>query len=132
MVSICLASSSLRLATSESTGHQVAVKIIKRKKLDGRAELLLQREVKHHEKLRHVNIVRLHTWIKGPTKYYLVMEYCGRGDLLQFVNRSGYLPEPLARRLFRHLMDGIAFCHRLGAAASPPSDRRRLPPRAGV
>mmetsp|Transcript_37559 Transcript_37559/g.123945 ORF Transcript_37559/g.123945 Transcript_37559/m.123945 type:complete len:481 (-) Transcript_37559:28-1470(-) len=104
----------VRLATSESTGHQVAVKIIKRKKLDGRAELLLQREVKHHEKLRHVNIVRLHTWIKGPTKYYLVMEYCGRGDLLQFVNRSGYLPEPLARRLFRHLMDGIAFCHRLG------------------
>jgi hypothetical protein len=58
----------VRLATSESTGHQVAVKIIKRKKLDERAELLLQREVKHHEKLRHVNIVRLHTWIKGPTK----------------------------------------------------------------
>eukprot|EP00965_Chrysotila_dentata_P071715 2369186-Pleurochrysis_carterae.AAC.1 len=31
---------------------QVAVKIIKRKKLDKRAELLLQREVKHHEKVR--------------------------------------------------------------------------------
>jgi 5'-AMP-activated protein kinase catalytic alpha subunit len=104
----------VRLATSESTGHQVAVKIIKRKKLDERAELLLQREVKHHEKLRHVNIVRLHTWIKGPTKYYLVMEYCTRGDLLQFVNRSGWLSDALARRLFSHLMEGIAFCHRLG------------------
>jgi len=104
----------VRLATSESTGHQVAVKIIKRKKLDERAELLLQREVKHHEKLRHVNIVRLHTWIKGPTKYYLVMEYCTRGDLLQFVNQSGWLSDALARRLFTHLMEGIAFCHRLG------------------
>lgn len=103
----------VRLATSESTGHQVAVKIMKRKKLDERAELLLQREVRHHEKLRHVNIVRLHTWIKGPTKYYLVMEYCSRGDLLQFVNRSGWLPDTLARRLFSNLMEGIAFCHRL-------------------
>lgn len=36
----------VRLATSQSTGHQVAVKIIKRKKLDERAEMLLQREVR--------------------------------------------------------------------------------------
>ena len=40
----------VRLATSESTGHAVAVKIIKRKKLNQRTEELLQREVKHHEK----------------------------------------------------------------------------------
>jgi len=104
----------VRLATSESTGHQVAVKIIKRKKLDERAEVLLNREVKHHEKLRHANIVRLHTWIQGPSKYYLVMEYCAGGDLLQYVNKAGLLSDALARRLFNGLMDGISFCHRLG------------------
>ena len=42
----------VRLATSISSGHQVAVKVIKRKKLNERAEVLLQREVKHHEKVR--------------------------------------------------------------------------------
>ena len=26
--------------------------------------------------LRHENIVRLHTFIMTPNKYYLVMEYC--------------------------------------------------------
>ncbi len=78
----------VRLATSLSTNHQVAVKIIKRKKLDSRAETLLQREVKHHEKLRHENIVRLHSWIQGKTKYYLVMEYCSGGDLLQCARAS--------------------------------------------
>ena len=66
----------VRLATSTRTGHRVAVKVIKRKKLNERAEVLLQREVKHHEKLRHANIVRLHTFIMTPSKYYLVMEYC--------------------------------------------------------
>ena len=104
----------VRLATSQNTGHQVAVKIIKRKKLDERAEMLLQREVQHHQTLRHENIVRLHTWIKGPTKYYLVMEYCPGGDLLQYVNRAGRIDDSLARRLFRNLMEGISFCHALG------------------
>ena len=42
----------VRLATSSRTGHRVAVKVIKRKKLNDRAEVLLQREVKHHEKVR--------------------------------------------------------------------------------
>jgi len=144
----------VRLATSASTGHAVAVKIIKRKKLNARCffpfsrlpfpsvpfpwifryrrgvlflfpfpfpfsfpcrtEELLQREVKHHERLRHENIVRLRCSIMTPTKYYLVMEFCPRGDLLQFVNSTGHLPDCLARSLFRGLMSGISFCHSLG------------------
>ena len=47
----------VRLATNATTNHQVAVKIIKRNKLKDRAEELLTREVKHHELLRHENIV---------------------------------------------------------------------------
>lgn len=104
----------VRLATSVKNGHQVAVKIIKRNKLDKRAEELLQREVKHHEKLRHANIVRLHTWIKTPNKYYLVMEYCAEGDLLNHLNKVGTLPDAACRGFFKGMMDGIAFCHGLG------------------
>ncbi|KAL1530569.1 hypothetical protein AB1Y20_001470 [Prymnesium parvum] len=104
----------VRLASSSRTGHKVAVKVIKRKKLNDRAELLLKREVKHHEKLRHPNIVRLHTFIMTPTKYYLVMEFLRGGDLLHYINESPLLSEPLARALFRGLMEGLRFCHQLG------------------
>ena len=51
--------------------------------------------------LRHENIVRLHTFIMTPTKYYLVMEYCEGGDLLHYINGSGLLSDELARTLFR-------------------------------
>ena len=44
----------VRLATSTRTAHRVAVKVIKRKKLNERAEVLLQRERKHHEKVRRI------------------------------------------------------------------------------
>ena len=104
----------VRLAVSSRTGHCVAVKIIKRKKLNERAEVLLLRERMHHEKLRHPNIVRLHTFIMTPNKYYLVMEYCEGGDLLQYLNNSGMLSDELARSLFRGLIEGIHFCHNLG------------------
>lgn len=197
----------VRLATSTRTSHRVAVKVIKRKKLNERAEVLLQREVKHHEKvrpaakftpiltrvmrardgtsddkwfrlpsrpsfarrtirdacirtaisarrmhatrtarhtlslaqpcaappqslpssalpscsssamsaqLRHENIVRLHTFIMTPTKYYLVMEYCEGGDLLHYINGSGLLSDDLANTLFLGLVDGLRFCHVLG------------------
>eukprot|EP00966_Prymnesium_polylepis_P226217 5232843-Prymnesium_polylepis.1 len=76
----------VRLASSSRTGHKVAVKVIKRRRLNERAVLLLKREVKHQEKLRHPNIVRLHTLIMTPSKYYLVMEYLRGGDLLHYIN----------------------------------------------
>ena len=89
----------VRLATSESTGHAVAVKIIKRKKLNQRTEELLQREVKHHERLRHANIVRLRCSIMTPTKYYLVMEYCPR------------MPRWLESRTSRQGPRQVLFCY---------------------
>jgi 5'-AMP-activated protein kinase catalytic alpha subunit len=104
----------VRLATSRTTGHQVAIKIIKREKLQARSETLLAREVKHHERLRHENIVRLYTWIRTPGKYYLVMEVCPHGDLLGYLNKVGALPVPTARAFFKQLLSGVAFCHSLG------------------
>ena len=104
----------VRLARSEATGHEVAVKVIKRDRINSRAEELLRREVKHHERLRHANIVRLYTWIKSPAKYYLVMEYCGGGDMLKHLNRAGMLQDSEARAFFNGMMRGLAFCHGLG------------------
>ena len=104
----------VRLATHKTTGHQVAVKIIKRSKLKERAGVLLEREVKNHERLRHDNIVRLYTSIRTPSKYYLVMQVCSRGDLLQYIHDVGTVPDAEARRYFTQLLRGIHFCHSLG------------------
>jgi hypothetical protein len=104
----------VRLATNRINGHQVAVKIIKRAKLKDRAELLLEREVKHHQTLRHANIVRLHTTIRTPSRYYLVMEVCPRGDLLAYLHEVGTLSDASARAFFTMLIRGINFCHSLG------------------
>ena len=93
----------VQLATSVSTQHQVAVKLIKRNALNARAEELLRREAKNHRTIRHAHVVRLYTCVVTPAKYYLVMEYCSGGDALRFLNAQG--PTPIAdatcRSLFR-------------------------------
>ncbi|KAL1515966.1 hypothetical protein AB1Y20_002579 [Prymnesium parvum] len=104
----------VKLAKSQKTGHTVAVKIIKRKKLNERSETMLQREVKHHERLKHANIVRLFTWIKTPMRYFLVMECCDKGDMLHYLNKKRQLHSEEVRWFFKQLLDGLAFCHGIG------------------
>ena len=66
----------VKLATHRRTGHQVAVKIIRRQALkDGGDEEKLHREVKHQNLLRHQNIVRLHTWLTTRNHYLLACNF---------------------------------------------------------
>ena len=37
--------------------------------------------------------MRLYTWIKTPSRYYLVMEMCTRGDLLKHLHDVGSLSD---------------------------------------
>lgn len=109
----------VKLATHRETGHQVAVKVIKRRRVDEKAEeAQLKREVKHQNLLRHVNIVRLHTWLTTPTAFLLVMEFCPNGDMLHYLQERHRLYSRLrtaeARYFFAQLLEGLAFCHSLG------------------
>jgi len=109
----------VKLAKHRITGHQVAVKIIKRQStgLAKQAEeALLEREVKHQNLLRHQNVVRLHTWVTTPKEFLLVMEYCPKGDMLRYINELEHqqLRTAEARSFFAHLLEGLAFCHSLG------------------
>ena len=107
----------VKLATNRLTGHQVAVKIIKRKTRPSAAaseEELLQREIKHHNLLRHDNIVRLYTWVTTPKEFLLVMEFCTGGDMLRYINECQDLRTSEARYFFAQLLEGVAFCHSLG------------------
>lgn len=105
----------VKLATHPN-GHQVAVKIIKRKNRndDAEAREWLQREVKHQNLLRHENIVRLHSWLTTPKAFLLVMEYCPSGDMLKYLQVRQRLRTAEARYFFGHLCEGLAFCHSLG------------------
>ncbi|KAH8670972.1 kinase-like domain-containing protein [Xylariales sp. PMI_506] len=102
----------VKLAVHRSTGQQVALKIISRKKLISRDMVgRVEREIEYLQLLRHPHIIKLYTVIKTPTEIIMVLEYAG-GELFDYIVSHGRLPEDKARRFFQQMICAVEYCHR--------------------
>jgi serine/threonine protein kinase len=88
-----------------ATRALVAVKIMDRAKLnqDG------AREISILQRMHHPNIVRLLATEQKLKKMYLVMEFCGGGDLSVLIRDHGPLPEPLVQHYMVQLTAGMRY-----------------------
>lgn len=121
----------------KTSGRVVAIKAISLAKLDKRALSNLESEISIMRRTRHPNIVRLldiqvcvDVFARGPMqpshtitlstpprilvqkseKYiYLILEYCGGGDLSRLIRKKGPLSEQRTKELMRQL--GTEQCH---------------------
>ncbi|KAL7555162.1 hypothetical protein ACHAWF_018820 [Thalassiosira exigua] len=90
-----------------------AIKAISRssKKLTKKVLENLDMEIAILRTYWHPNIVCLHEVQKTDRHFYLVLEYCGGGDLQRLIRtrQKGRLSERLCRRLVRDLAAGLGF-----------------------
>lgn len=63
------------------------------------------------KKTRHSNVIRLFEVFESANHFLMVMEYAGKGDLLQHVKKKGRLREKEARYFFRNVLYGLGHCH---------------------
>lgn len=91
----------------------VAIKAITRTsdKLTKKVLENLEMEISILRNYRHPNIVCLHDVQKTERHFFLILEYCGGGDLQRLIRtrKAGRLSEPLTRRLTRDLASGLKF-----------------------
>eukprot|EP00571_Detonula_confervacea_P003063 CAMPEP_0172317596 /NCGR_PEP_ID=MMETSP1058-20130122/32132_1 /TAXON_ID=83371 /ORGANISM="Detonula confervacea, Strain CCMP 353" /LENGTH=986 /DNA_ID=CAMNT_0013032201 /DNA_START=421 /DNA_END=3381 /DNA_ORIENTATION=- len=91
----------------------VAIKAISRssKKLTKKVLENLDMEIAILRTYRHPNIVCMHDVQKTDRHFYLVLEYCGGGDLQRLIRtrQKGRLSERLCRRLVSDLAAGLGF-----------------------
>lgn len=73
-------------------------------------------EISALKKLKHRNIVHLYEFHWDKNNIYLIMEYCGGGDLASFLKTHGSLPEDIARRFFRQLAAALQYMRALDVA----------------
>lgn len=73
-------------------------------------------EISILKSLKHRNIVRLIHFQWDKKNIYLIMEYCGGGDLGSFIKRHGSLPEAITRKFFRQLAAALQYMRAMNVA----------------
>lgn len=71
----------------------------------------LMKEVNLLLKLRHDNVVKIYETIETKKHIIIVMELCAGGDLLNYVRKRRRLKEPVAKKIFKQIIDGLKYIH---------------------
>ena len=99
-------------AYHQTTKEVVAIKVLNIRRLLRRGPKAydnLEKEISIQRKIVHKNIVRLYNVLKSKRYIYLVLEYCGGGDLNELILNQGPLSEADSRALLGQLADGLKF-----------------------
>ncbi|XP_077367273.1 hormonally up-regulated neu tumor-associated kinase isoform X2 [Festucalex cinctus] len=99
-----------------ATGEKVAIKVINKKKArqDSYVQKNMKREPHIHQMIRHPNVVVLLETLETENSYYMVLELCGGGDLMERICDRKRLPEKEVRRYARQILSAVAHLHQHG------------------
>eukprot|EP00300_Choanocystis_sp_HF-7_P023789 c2501_g1_i1.p1 GENE.c2501_g1_i1~~c2501_g1_i1.p1 ORF type:complete len:484 (+),score=125.76 c2501_g1_i1:35-1453(+) len=100
------------LGTNTETQERVAVKVIRKDKIKGRGmSEMLKREITTMKRINHPNVVKIYEVLATKAEIFIVMELVEGGDLLDRIERKGYLSEPEAMRFFASMVQAVQVCH---------------------
>ncbi|KAG8885773.1 hypothetical protein FRB97_009478 [Tulasnella sp. 331] len=104
----------VRKAYSKVSKDVFACKIMAKSKLqhNPKQKEYFERELAILQTLRHYNITRLHEYFEDEATIFIVMEFCGGGDLLTWIQKHGPVPEHQARIWSAQMVDAIEYTHR--------------------
>ncbi|KAJ5068269.1 protein kinase [Anaeramoeba ignava] len=105
----------VKLAKHIFTNEKVAIKIISKKTLilDPAARIRFKREIKILKLIDHPFIIKLLEVIEDKNYFYIITEFAEGGELFDYIVAHKRVKEPIARRFFRQMIEGVEYCHRL-------------------
>ena len=109
--------STVRLAFDRESGEKVAIKILKKEKILNKGDLeRAEREINILKKLSHINLIKIYKTVEDSEAYYMVMEYCEKGELFNYITKNIRLDENISAYYFYQLINGLEYLHSLNIA----------------
>ena len=102
----------IRLGEQKLSGEQVVIKEIA--KSTPSTNRKLRRELEIMAKLRHPHVVYLHHHAETNDRFFLIMQFARKGDLLDIILKSSHLSSELCKRWFSQLVLGVEYMHSVG------------------
>ena len=75
----------VKLSTLNSTKEKYAIKILDKEKLKSQTKSTLFNEIEIISRLKHPNIIYVDKILEDEKNYYIVMEYCEKGELFDYI-----------------------------------------------
>lgn len=100
---------------AERHDRKFAIKRILKSKLSDRERVrrLIDQEKEVLRKINHPNIIKIFEFLETNSSYFIIMQYCPDGDLTNYLQRKGPLPEHEALIILVQIMSGFKELHRL-------------------
>ncbi|KAG4075968.1 hypothetical protein HA402_003794 [Bradysia odoriphaga] len=103
----------VQLGINKETSQEVAIKTIKKCKIETDADLIrIRREVQIMSSVQHPNIIHIYEVFENREKMVLVMEFAAGGELYDYLSERKVLAEDEARRVFRQISTAVYYCHK--------------------
>ena len=102
----------VKLGINKITNEKVAIKILKKKKMQkNKDKLRLEREINILKRLHHINLIKIHKISEESDNYFIVMEYCENGELINYIVAHERLSEEETAYFFYQLINGLDYIH---------------------
>ncbi len=102
----------VKLAIFNPTGEEFAVKVLNKKKIKEKMNNVFFNENEIIKKFNHINVIYVYQLIEQSENYYIVMEYCSKGELFDYIVNHKRLSEEEASIFFYQLINGLEHIHK--------------------
>ncbi|CAK56179.1 unnamed protein product (macronuclear) [Paramecium tetraurelia] len=72
----------------------------------------MRQEILFLSKLQHPNIIKMYETFEDENYFYIVLEYCSKGNLFLLLKEQGAFPEEKAFKYFNQILQAIQFMHK--------------------
>ena len=106
----------VKLAKLISTKEKFAIKILDKEKLKTQTKSTLFNEIEIISRLNHKNIIHVEKILEDQKNFYIIMEYCEKGELFDYIVNKERLNPAEASLFFYQLINGVEYIHKEGFA----------------
>ena len=105
----------VKLGINKYTNEKVAIKLLEKSKIIEINDLeRIQREISIIKNLNHPNIVKINEIFENENYYFLIMDYCSKGELFDYIVNKIRLNEEETSFFFYQIINAIEYIHSKG------------------
>ena len=106
----------VKLCIYKPTGEEYAIKILDKEKIKDKMKNTFFKENEIAKKFNHINVIYVFEIFEDKDNFYLVMEYCKKGELFDYIVKHQRLSENESSIFFYQLINGVEHIHNKGIA----------------